>query len=99
MSLHLVKLAVGVDSLEVLEDRIASHAALGRGIALVTRMVPSRADEVLAGYQSVHPLNQGWRDRIALHQLYPLLAHAVLFGGGYGQQAQRAAAAVSAIAG
>jgi fructosamine-3-kinase len=24
-----------------------------------------------------------WRDRIALWQLFPLLVHAVLFGGGY----------------
>lgn len=40
-------------------------------------------DEVLAGYQCVRGLRDGWRDRIGLHQLYPLLAHVVLFGGGY----------------
>lgn len=40
-------------------------------------------DEVLAGYQEVHPLTRGWRHRVTLHQLYPLAVHALLFGGGY----------------
>lgn len=39
--------------------------------------------ELVAGYQSVRALTDGWRERIPLHQLYPLLAHVVLFGGGY----------------
>ena len=29
------------------------------------------------------PLADGWRERIAMWQLFPLLVHAVLFGGGY----------------
>jgi fructosamine-3-kinase len=40
-------------------------------------------------YQEVAPLAAGWRDRLRLHQLYPLAAHAVLFGGGYGDQVAR----------
>ena len=40
-------------------------------------------DAVLAGYQRVRPLQPGWRNRIGLHQLFPLLAHVVLFGAGY----------------
>jgi fructosamine-3-kinase len=48
--------------------------------------------EVLAGYESVQPLRDWWRDRVGLHQLYPLLAHVVLFGGGYGRQVEAAAA-------
>ncbi|MDD4866306.1 MAG: fructosamine kinase family protein [Mycobacterium sp.] len=48
---------------------------------------------VLAGYQQVRPLKPGWRNRIGLHQLYPLLAHVVLFGAGY---AERTAAAARA---
>lgn len=47
--------------------------------------------EVVRGYQSVRPLRKGWRDRVGLHQLYPLLAHVVLFGGGYARQAEAAA--------
>jgi fructosamine-3-kinase len=37
-----------------------------------------------AAYHEVHPLADGWRDRLRLWQLEPLLTHAVMFGGGYG---------------
>ncbi len=56
----------------------------------------SHLERVVAAYQEVHPLGAGWRDRIGLHQLFPLLVHTVLFGGGYGRQA--VAAARSALA-
>jgi fructosamine-3-kinase len=42
--------------------------------------IPSRT---LAAYQEISPLADGWRERIGLWQLFPLLVHAVLFGGGY----------------
>ena len=48
-------------------------------------------DAVLAGYQQSRPLKPGWRNRIGLHQLYPLLAHVVLFGSGYAGQTRAAA--------
>lgn len=38
-------------------------------------------------YSELYPLAPDFRDRIPLYQLYPLLAHAVLFGGGYGARA------------
>jgi fructosamine-3-kinase len=50
---------------------------------------------VLHGYQSVHPLHDGWQARVGLHQLYPLLAHVVLFGGGYTGQVARVARELS----
>ncbi|MDA4108810.1 hypothetical protein MHOL44478_16310 [Mycobacterium holsaticum DSM 44478] len=37
------------------------------------------------------PLRGAWPERIGLHQLYPLLAHVVIFGGGYARQAAQAA--------
>lgn len=40
-------------------------------------------ESVIAGYQSERPLRAGWRQRIGLHQLYPLLAHVALFGTSY----------------
>jgi fructosamine-3-kinase len=46
--------------------------------------VPPR---VLAAYEEVHPLADGWRERVAFFQLYPLLVHTVVFGGGYRTQA------------
>ncbi|GHA59838.1 fructosamine kinase family protein [Streptomyces olivaceoviridis] len=48
-------------------------------------------DRVLAGYRRAAPLADGWRDRVGLHQLFPLLVHAVLFGRGYAEQALAAA--------
>ena len=47
--------------------------------------------DVFEGYRSVRPLPAGWERRVGLHQLYPLLAHVVLFGGGYARQAEAAA--------
>jgi fructosamine-3-kinase len=49
---------------------------------------------ILAGYQQVRPLTPGWRDRIGLHQLFPLLAHVVLFGGGHAARTRAVALAV-----
>ncbi|HEX2704705.1 MAG TPA: fructosamine kinase family protein [Candidatus Lustribacter sp.] len=45
----------------------------------------------IAAYQGVWPLASGWRERVALHQLYPLAVHALLFGGGYAAQTVAAA--------
>jgi len=44
-------------------------------------------EKVLDAYEAVAPLADGWRDRVGLHQLFPLLVHASLFGGSYGHRA------------
>jgi fructosamine-3-kinase len=44
-----------------------------------------------SAYEESAPLAPGHEDRVAFHQLHPLLVHAVLFGGGYGSDALRAA--------
>jgi fructosamine-3-kinase len=44
-----------------------------------------------AAYAELRPLAEGHEERAALWQLLPLLVHAVLFGGGYGASAERAA--------
>ncbi len=46
---------------------------------------------MLAAYDQAAPLADGWRSRVPLHQLHPLLVHAVMFGGGYGARAGQAA--------
>jgi fructosamine-3-kinase len=38
---------------------------------------------ILAGYQEVWPLADGWLARVPVHQLHLMLVHAALFGGGY----------------
>ncbi|WP_037570442.1 fructosamine kinase family protein [Phaeacidiphilus oryzae] len=48
-------------------------------------------DRILTAYQEETPLADGWAERVPLHQLFPLLVHAALFGGGYGGQAVAAA--------
>jgi len=47
---------------------------------------------VLDAYTEVAPLVDGWQDRAALHQIFPLLVHACHFGGGYAARAAQAAA-------
>ncbi|MEU0388286.1 fructosamine kinase family protein [Streptomyces chartreusis] len=44
-------------------------------------------EQVLDGYQQQAPLADGWADRVGVHQLFPLLVHAVLFGRSYAEQA------------
>lgn len=43
----------------------------------------------LAAYDEAYPLDPGWRDRMELWQLYPLLVHLNLFGSGYRDQVVR----------
>jgi fructosamine-3-kinase len=48
---------------------------------------------ILAAYIEAAPLADGWRTRVPLHQLFPLLVHTVLFGRGYAAQTLAAARA------
>jgi fructosamine-3-kinase len=58
--------------------------------------VPYR-DRILASYQEIWPLADGWADRVPLHQLHLLLVHTALFGASYRDAVVRAArAALSA---
>jgi fructosamine-3-kinase len=47
---------------------------------------------VMAAYDEAYPLAEGWEDRLGVHQLFPLLVHACMFGGGYGARAGAVAA-------
>jgi fructosamine-3-kinase len=44
-----------------------------------------------SAYNEVNPLPQDWEDRNPLYQIYHVLTHYYLFGGGYGSQALRIA--------
>ena len=54
-------------------------------------------DRILAGYNDTVRLAAGWRSRIPLHQLHPLLVHACLFGASYREEVRSAARAALAI--
>jgi len=53
-------------------------------LAMLSLFGTPHLDAALNAYEraSTH-LPSGWRDLIGLHQVYPLLVHTVLFGGGY----------------
>jgi len=53
-------------------------------------------DRIMAAYQAQAPLAAGWRHRVPLHQLHPLLVHVCLFGAAYRDAALDAARAVLA---
>jgi fructosamine-3-kinase len=47
--------------------------------------------QFFAAYEDRHPLAPGWQERVGLYQLFPLLVHASLFGGGYPAAVERIA--------
>ena len=55
------------------------------------RLFGGFGEDVYASYAEVAPLADGWFGRVALHQLAPLLVHAIKFGGGYVSAALAAA--------
>jgi fructosamine-3-kinase len=55
------------------------------------RLFGSPGPRFLAAYEEVAPLSDGHEERVALYQLFPLLVHAALFGGGYAASVERAA--------
>jgi protein-ribulosamine 3-kinase len=60
------------------------------GITTLFGGLPPRA---WSSYEEAYPLAAGWRERNPLYQLYHLLNHHLLFGGGYAGQALRIARA------
>jgi fructosamine-3-kinase len=46
--------------------------------------------DAFEGYVDVHPLPDGWFGRVELHQIAPLVVHAIKFGGSYVAAATRA---------
>lgn len=55
------------------------------------RLFGGFADAVFDAYRGAFPLAAGWPERVGLYQLYPLLVHVNLFGGGYGTRAAQIA--------
>ncbi len=76
--------ADGVEA--VLIDPAAHGGHREADLAMLALFGAPFLDEIVAGYDAVHPLARGWRHRVALHQVYPVAVHAVLFGGGYRAQ-------------
>ena len=48
------------------------------------------SEPCFVAYHDAHPLADGWTERVPLHQLAPLVVHAIKFGGGYVTATERA---------
>jgi len=75
----------------VLVDPAAHGGHRESDLAMMALFGLPQLARVVAAYQEVSPLAAGWEERQPLHQLFPLLVHASLFGGRYGRLAAEAA--------
>lgn len=71
-------------------DPAAYYADREMEFAIIT-MFGGFSANFFQAYNEVFPLEPDWRERNALYQLYHILNHYYLFGGGYGSQAVRIA--------
>lgn len=55
----------------------------------MTKLFGGFPSEFYHHYNSLFPLECEWEKRAEIHQLYPLLVHAILFGGGYVNQCKQ----------
>lgn len=56
-------------------------------LAMLALFGAPHLERLVAAYDEEQPLADGWRDRQPLHQLFPVLVHAAMFGGHYGRRA------------
>lgn len=77
----------GADGEAWLIDPAAHGGHRETDLAMMALFGIPHLQRILDSYEEAAPLGEGWRERVGLHQLHPLLVHAVLFGGGYGRRA------------
>jgi fructosamine-3-kinase len=65
-------------------------------LAMLALFGAPHLDRILGAYAEEAPLAAGWRQRVPLHQLHPLLVHVCLFGAAYREAALDASRAVLA---
>jgi fructosamine-3-kinase len=80
----------GADGRAVLIDP-AAHGGHREVDLAMLRLFGSPGALVFGAYHEAAPLADGHEQRVPLWQLFPLLVHAVLFGGSYGSSAERTA--------
>ncbi|GAA5051974.1 fructosamine kinase family protein [Nocardia callitridis] len=67
----------------VLIDPAAHGGHRETDLAMLALFGAPHLDRILAAYDEQYPLADGWRARIPLHQLHPLLVHVALYGSAY----------------
>jgi len=68
----------------------AAHGGHREFDLAMMRLFGGFAPAAFAAYEEAHPLSPGWADRVELHQIAPLVVHAIKFGGSYVGAAARA---------
>ncbi len=61
----------------------AAHGGHREFDLAMMRLFGGFGPDCFAAYEEAHPLVPGWSERVSLHQIAPLVVHAVKFGGGY----------------
>lgn len=61
----------------------AAHGGHREFDLAMMRLFGGFGPDAFAAYDEVHPLADGWAERVPLHQLAPLVVHAIKFGGSY----------------
>lgn len=77
----------GVDGAVWLIDPAVHGGHRESDLAMLSLFGAPHLERIIAAYDEAFPLAEGWRDRVSLHQLHPLLVHTLLFGGAYGARA------------
>ncbi len=68
----------------------AAHGGHREFDLAMMRLFGGYGDDCFAAYEDEYPLATGWERRVSLHQLAPLIVHAIKFRGGYPAATQRA---------
>jgi fructosamine-3-kinase len=72
----------------------AAHGGHREFDLAMMRLFGGYGADCFAAYEDDHPLADGWERRVPLHQLAPLVVHAIKFGGGYAGTTERALDAI-----
>ncbi|MFN8019662.1 MAG: fructosamine kinase family protein [Acidimicrobiales bacterium] len=70
----------------------AAHGGHREFDLAMMRLFGGYGADCFAAYHEAFPLADGWQDRVALHQIAPLVVHAIKFGGTYVPTATQAIA-------
>jgi fructosamine-3-kinase len=70
----------------------AAHGGNREFDLAMMRLFGGFTGDCFAAYAEAYPLEPGWEGRVALHQIAPLVVHAIKFGGGYVRSATTAIA-------
>jgi len=92
----------GRDTRVFLVDPAAHGGHRESDLAMLALFGLPQLQRVMEAYQEASPLAEGWEERVPIHQVFPLLVHACMFGGtqggvrsgagsGYGARAAEAA--------